>query len=177
MKLYLYFQMYPISDDLSFDDKEIKGLYAWTIEKNLKRQFECTRYMGAFRKKIEHVDIDSPEYKMFAYVNRDTQLIEVPVQSRANKDAIIVGTYKEDSFITELVEINSNFMDEICSSVKALIDSGYLTKQGEKDLRLLSDFNEMEYGSGLDVLHMFYHAFIRSFVSPKVWQQLDDIHE
>ena len=30
MKLYLYFQLYPISDDLSFNDDELKGLYAWT---------------------------------------------------------------------------------------------------------------------------------------------------
>lgn len=174
MKLYLYFQLYPISDDLSFDDEELKGLYAWTTDKDIKHTFECTRYMGAFLKKVKRIDVEESEFKKFAYYNRDLQLITLPVQTRTNKNATIIGTYKEDSFITELIEINSNFMDEICSSIKALIESGYLTTQGEKDLRLLSDFNELEYGSGMDVLHMFYHTFIRSFVSPKVWKQLDD---
>lgn len=177
MKLYLYFQLYPISDDLSFNDDELKGLYAWTTDKGIRHTFECTRYMGAFFKKVKRVDMDTPEFKKFVYCNRDLQLITLPVQTRTNKNATIIGTYKEDNFITELVEISSNFMDELCSYVKALVESGYLTKQGENDLRLLSDFNELTYGSGMDVLHMFYHAFIRSFVSPKVWKQLDDKYD
>ena len=177
MKLYLYFQLYPISDDLSFNDDELKGLYAWTTDKGIKQTFECTRYMGAFLKKVKRVDIDTPEFKQFAYCNRDLQLITLPVQTRTNKNATIIGTYKEDNFITDLVEISSNFMYEICSYLKVLVKSGYLTKQGEKDLRLLSDYNELAYESGMDVLHMFYHAFIRSFVSPKVWKQLDDKYD
>ena len=174
MKLYLYFQLYPISDDLSFNDDELKGLYAWTTDKGIKHTFECTRFMGAFFKKVKRVDMDTPEFKQFAYYNRDLQLITLPVQTRTNKNATIIGTYKEDNCISELVEISSNFMGEICSYVKALVESGYLTKQGEHDLRLLSDFYELAYGSGMDILHMFYHTFIRSFVSPKVWKQLDD---
>ena len=136
MKIYLYFQKYTICEDLVFQDDELKGLYAWTTDKETSRKFECTRYMGAFKRKVIHEE-EFLDYKLFAFQNRDLQLIELPVQTRKDPNAVIVGTYKEDNLITDMIEVSSNFLEEINSEVLELVDSGYLTPQGETDLKIL----------------------------------------
>ena len=57
-----------------------------------------------------------------------------------------------------------------------LVNSGYLTPQEENDLKLLLNFKDNTYGTDVDVFHMFYQTFTRSFVSPKIWQQLEKIN-
>ena len=175
MKIYLYFQKYTICEDLEFQDDELKGLYAWTTDKETSKKFECTRYMGAFKRKVIHEE-EFLDYKLFAFQNRDLQLIELPVQTRKDPNAVIVGTYKEDNLITDMIEVSSNFLEEINSEVLELVDSGYLTPQGENDLKILINFKDNTYGTDVDVFHLFYQTFTRSFVSPKIWQQLEKIH-
>ena len=175
MKIYLYFQKYTICEDLVFQDDELKGLYAWTTDKETSKKFECTRYMGAFKRKVIHEE-EFLDYKLFAFQNRDLQLIELPVQTRKDPNAAIVGTYKEDNLITDMIEVSSNFLEEINSEVLELVDSGYLTPQGENDLKILINFKDNTYGTDVDVFHMFYQTFTRSFVSPKIWQQLEKIN-
>ena len=175
MKIYLYFQKYTICEDLVFQDDELKGLYAWTTDKETSKKFECTRYMGAFKRKVIHEE-EFLDYKLFAFQNRDLQLIELPVQTRKDPNAVIVGTYKEDNLITDMIEVSSNFLEEINSEVLELVDSGYLTPQGENDLKILINFKDNTYGTDVDVFHLFYQTFTRSFVSPKMWQQLEKIH-
>lgn len=175
MKIYLYFQKYTICEDLEFQDDELKGLYAWTTDKETSKKFECTRYMGAFKRKVIHEE-EFLDYKLFAFQNRDLQLIELPVQTRKDPNAVIVGTYKEDNLITDMIEASSNFLEEINSEVLELVDSGYLTPQGENDLKILINFKDNTYGTDVDVFHLFYQTFTRSFVSPKIWQQLEKIH-
>lgn len=175
MKIYLYFQRYPICEDLEFRYDELEGLYAWTTDKEIRKKFECTRYMGAFKRKVIHEE-DLQDYKAFTYNNRDLQLIELPVQTRKDPNAVIVGTYKEDNFITDMIEVSSNFLEDINASVLELVNSGYLTPQGENDLKLLINFKDNTYGTDIDVFHIFYQTFRRSFVSPKIWQQLEKIH-
>ena len=175
MKIYLYFQKYTICEDLVFQDDELKGLYAWTTDKETSRKFECTRYMGAFKRKVIHEE-DLPDYKLFAFQNRDLQLIELPVQTRKDPHAVIIGTYKEDNLITDLIEVTSNYLGDINSEIMELVNSGYLTPQGENDLKILINFKDNTYGTDVDVFHLFYQTFTRSFVSPKIWQQLEKIH-
>ena len=175
MKIYLYFQKYTICEELVFQDDELKGLYAWTTDKETSRKFECTRYMGAFKRKVIHEE-EFLDYKLFAFQNRDLQLIELPVQTRKDPNAVIVGTYKEDNLITDMIEASSNFLAGINSGVLELVDSGYLTPQGENDLKILLNFKDNTYGTDVDVFHLFYQTFTRSFVSPKIWQQLEKIH-
>ena len=174
MKIYLYFQRYPICEDLAFNEDELKGLYAWTTDKETKRKFESTRYMCAFVRKVKHEE-EFPDYKQFAYQNRDLQLIVLPVQTRKDPQAVIVGTYKEDNLITDIVEGTSNYLDDINSQIMDLVNSGLLTFQAENDLKILINFKDTTYGSDLDIFHIFYQTFVRSFVSPKIWQQLDKI--
>ena len=175
MKIYLYFQRYELCKDLEFRDDELKGLYAWTTDKEIRKKFECTRYMGAFKRKVIHEE-DLPDYNLFTFQNRDLQLIELPVQTRKDPHAVIIGTYKEDNLITDLIEVTSNYLDDINSEIMELVNSGYLTPQGENDLKLLLNFKDNTYGTDVDVFHMFYQTFTRSFVSPKIWQQLEKIH-
>ena len=175
MKIYLYFQRYELCEDLEFRDDELKGLYAWTTDKEIRKKFECTRYMGAFKRKVIHEE-DLPDYNLFTFQNRDLQLIELPVQTRKDPSAVIIGTYKEDNLITDLIEVTSNYLDDINSEIMELVNSGYLTPQGENDLKLLLNFKDDTYGTDVDVFHMFYRTFTRSFVSPKIWQQLEKIN-
>lgn len=174
MKIWLYFQRYQISEDLTYTEDENKHLYAFTMSKDFKKRFECTRYMGAFNRVVMDTK-DIPDFETFVHDNRDLKMIELPVQINANDMTTIIGTYKEDSLISDLAEVYSSFMDDLQCKFHELSENGCLTKEAIADVQMLLDYLDNDNTSvDFDIWHMYYKVFIRSFVSPKLWEQLDD---
>lgn len=172
MKVYLYYQLYEICEDLIYHDEEDKNLYAFTTNKKLAKQFEKMRCMKAFFKKVIPTD-EFRDFGAWMNKNRDLQLIEIPVQTRGNEKAIIVGTYKEDSLMSTLLDINSNFLDDISLQFMTMVDNHVLTKQAMNDIMALSEYTGDIFNSDYDVLHIFYQTFLRSFVDRKTWEEIE----
>lgn len=176
MKIWLYFQRYEISENLISSSDEVKDLYAFTMTKEFKQRFESTRYIDAFKRVVMDTT-EIPNFEEFLRANHMSQLVELPVQISANDTTTIIGTYKEDSLISALVESYSTYIEDLQCQFFDLAENDCLTQQAIDDLMMLLNYSNEDFASDLNVWHIYYTEFIRSFVSPKIWEQLvEDIY-
>ena len=176
-KVYLYYTLYDVLDDVGYPFLPEPALYAYTENKDFAKQFEASRYMPAFIKVVKRKK-EFPDYPKFMSENRDCQLITFPIPATEDDKTTIVGTYMEDSIIAEHCELMQCDIDDLYSTLHVLHKENFITDEAYQDLQVLLDYGVNEYNGAadFDIFHLFCSLFRRTLVPPKIWGGIDQIH-
>lgn len=154
LKVYAYY-LKELSNDGYINLNE--DVYAFTIDKAIRDEFELERSMDLFYKKI--FKMDQYEYEGFSYSNQNAMLFS-NVLSDGTETISFVTTYFENDKLDE----NCRLLEDSIIKIQKRLEGFPLKKKVKKDLDKILTY----WGNGMDdnIYHFdTFHMFIDLFCS------------
>lgn len=148
MKFYLFFLK-----------KKPKELYAFTMDKSIKENFEFQRNMDLFL--VEKVELDKYLGMVFMNKNKD-KMIHKDILNDGEQDYEIYATVFESTSLSESCE----YINSTCQSIRDIIHQYSVKKKYLKSILFLTDVIKIENKVPtlkINTFKLFYEIFKETF--------------